>query len=333
MLIEKSIKFMKFFTAAALVAFGTASCSDDDDDNNNPPAGEQMKTYSYAFNNGEVGAGTAYEGNHADNLSATLEVKSSGENAEITVTLTNTVDGETYMVHAHDAADPSTTPNGTPYIETPNGDVLATAIQGNGGTATATVSTQGVSYDEIVSNYSGFFVVHDPLQSITTVDLSTYLIVGSFARDQGTPASYRSASFNYSFNTGQVNQAFAYSGMHPGDLSATLIVKELANDQSRVRVLLNNTQSGETYPIHAHEMADPATTPNGTPYNETPSSNVLTLMASGNGGEVSVSQNSSMSFNDLTTSFDAFFVVHDPLQPVSTTDPTTYVLLGVFARN
>lgn len=333
MLLDKSTKYLKLFTAAALIGFGSSACSDDEDDDNSNPPGTEMSSFDYAFNNGEVGAGTAYEGNHKDNFSARLEVKSDGENAEITVTLNNTVNGVTYMVHAHDAADPSTTPNGTPYNETPNGDVLATGIEGNGGTVTATVSTNGVSYDEIVNNYGGFFVIHDPLQDLSTVDLSTYLVVGSFARDQGSPANYQSQSFSYSFNTGQVDPAFAYGGNHPSDLSATLTIQELANDAARVSVVLENTQSGETYPIHAHDFADPATTPNGTPYDETPNSDVLTLMAMGNGGEVRVSQNSSLSFSELTTNYDAFLVVHDPLQAVSTIDPTTYVILGVFGRN
>ncbi|NBC02007.1 MAG: hypothetical protein GVY15_14260 [Bacteroidetes bacterium] len=48
-------------------------------------------------------------------------------NAAITVTLENTRDGECYSVHAHDAADPETTPNNTPYNEKPNADVFAQA--------------------------------------------------------------------------------------------------------------------------------------------------------------------------------------------------------------
>ena len=31
-------------------------------------------------------------------------------------------------------------------------------------------------------------------------------------------------------------------------------------------------------------------------------------------------------------SYDGFVVVHDPLQAITTVDPTTYVILGVFAR-
>lgn len=86
------------------------------------------------------------------------------------------------------------------------------------------------------------------------------------------------------------------------------------------------------YHVHAHDQADPTTTPNGTPYNETPNANVLTFMISGNGGLAYNNQISTMSHSDLTTTYDAFFVVHDPLQAITTTDPTTYVLLSVFAR-
>ena len=93
----------------------------------------------------------------------------------------NTLDGETYHIHAHDIADPATTPNGTPYIETPNSDVYVSMLEGNGDMAgSAVIST--LSYDMILNNYDGFFVVHDPLQAIDTTDPTTYVILGIFAR-------------------------------------------------------------------------------------------------------------------------------------------------------
>ncbi len=325
-------KWMMALAIPALM-FSTTSCEEEDDNNNNGGNGStEMSTFNYAFNNGEVGAGTAYNGNHMDNLTADLEVVEDGANAEITVTLTNTIDGQMYPVHAHDAADPSTTPNGTPYNETPNNDVLVMMIEGNGGTASMTYTTNGFSYSDIVNDYAGFFVVHDPLQPVNTADISTYLIVGSFARDQGTPASYQSETYTYNFNTGQVDPGFAYNGSHPNDLTAELTVKELANNEARVSVVLSNTIAGETYMVHSHDQADPNTTPNGTPYDETPNANVMVKMAMGNGGSVHVAQTSTLSYGELTTNYDAFFVVHDPLQPITTVDPTTYVILGVFAQ-
>jgi hypothetical protein len=333
MLTKRTLRLGSLLSLVGLLSFSTSSCSDDDnDDQQNPPSGVEMSTFNYAFNNGELGAGTAYNGIHNDALNAELMVKSDGENAELTITLTNTQDGEMYMIHAHDAADPNTTPNGTPYNETPNGDILATSLEGNGGTASVTVTTNGFSYDDLVNDYAGFFVIHDPTQPISTVDISTYLVVGSFAREQGTPANYREESFSYAFNTGQVDPNFAYSGMHQNNLSATLTVKELANNNTRISVELENTLSGETYMVHSHDMADPANTPNGTPYDETPNSDVMSQMAMGNGGTARVSQTSSQSFDDITNNYDAFFVVHYPLQAISTVDPTTYVILGVFAR-
>jgi hypothetical protein len=323
-------KWLMALTLPALM-FSTTSCEDDENDDNTG-GDAAMSTFNYAFNNGELGAGTAYNGNHMDDFTADLMIKEDGDNAEITVTLNNTVAGETYMVHAHDAADPANTPNGTPYNETPNADVLVMMIEGNGGTVSMTKSTSGFSYSNLVNDYQGFFVVHDPLQPISTVDISTYLTVGSFGRDQGTPATYQSATFTYAFNTGQVDPSFAYSGNHPTNLSAELTVKELANEQSRVSVVLKNTVAGETYPIHSHDQADPATTPNGTPYDETPNANVMVKMATGNGSDVYVAQTSTLSFNEITNNYDGFFVVHDPLQPVTTVDPTTYVILGVTAR-
>lgn len=152
------------------------SCSDDDED-------LRSMTYTYDFNTGQVGAGTAYSGNHAGTLTATLTIDEMEDGGSmVTVNLTNTVSGETYAIHAHDAADPATTPNGTPYNETPNGNLLVQMVESTGGNLTATQETD-LSYNQITTEYEGFFVVHDPLQPINTADISTYLVVGSFARE------------------------------------------------------------------------------------------------------------------------------------------------------
>ncbi len=312
------------------LVFATSSCSKDDD-NNNPTTTMKKSTFDYEFNNGQVVPSAAYDGMHSDNLMATMEViEKSSSTVEIKVTLENTISGEMYMIHAHDAADPATTPNGTPYNETPNADVFTQMVTGNGSSVTAT-QTVSMSYNDIVANYEGFFVVHDPLQPVSTTDISSYLVVGTFARMQGA-SNLASMSFMYDFNTGQVAPAFAYSGSHANTLGGTLKVQELGNGESRVTVMLDNSLAGQTYMVHAHDAADPATTPNGTPYNETPNSDLCTLMIMGNGNSAYSSQISTLSYADITSNYSGFFVVHDPLQAISTTDPTTYVLLGVFAR-
>lgn len=291
----------------------------------------QSMTINYEFNNGQTVSTAPYDGDHWSNLTAKMELEEKSDNmTEITVTLMNTIDGEMYMVHAHDAADPSSTPNGTPYNETPNSDILAKMVTGNGGTVSVT-QTANISYDSLTTAYEGFFVVHDPLQTVSTTDISTYLVVSSFAR-QAASSNLKSMDFDYDFNTGQVNAAYAYSGSHATNLMGKLRVDELANGESRVSVMLMNSLNGEMYMIHAHDAADPTTTPNGTPYDESPNSDVMTQMVTGNGGSVMVSQKSSMSYDDITMNYSGFFVVHDPLQSISTTDPTTYVLLGSFAR-
>lgn len=233
-----------------------------------------------------------------------------------------------YAVHAHDMADPNSTPNGTPYEESPNSEVFTQMIDGNGGDASASQVTM-MSFDMITESYDAFFVVHDPLQELSTVDLSTYLILGTFARNQ-PEVDLMSASFNYDFNMGQLDPSFAYEGEHPSDFSATLSIQELANGSSRVSVMLNNSLMGEMYPVHAHDFADAEETPNGTPYDESPNSDVLTLMIEG-GSYPNNSQITMMSYEELTSEFGAFFVIHDPLQELSTTDLTTYLTLGVFA--
>jgi hypothetical protein len=288
-------------------------------------------TYTYEFNNGQVVPSAAYNGMHPDSFSASMMVEEVGENqTKITVTLMNSVSGQQYMIHAHDAADPATTPNGTPYNESPNALVFSKHVQGNGGTVSVS-QTVNMSYAQITASYNGFFVVHDPMQPISTTDISTYLIVGTFARNQ-TPANYMRSEFMYDFNTGQIAPQFAYMGAHASNLMGKLILQQLGNGMSRVSVYLMNSINGEMYMVHAHDSADPATTPNGTPYDESPNSNVCSLMIMGNGGTARATQMSSMSVSDLLSVYNGFFVVHDPLQPLSTTDPTTYVLLGLFAR-
>ena len=142
----------------------------------------------------------------------------------------------------------------------------------------------------------------------------------------------RSKTFSYDFNTGQVADAFAYDGTHPNTLTATVKLDELEDGGTDVTITLDNTIDGETYNTHSHDMADAASTPNMTPYNESPNGNVFAMPLEGNGGEVSGTNKSTLSYDALTTTYDGFLVVHDPLQDLTTVDPTTYVILGVFAR-
>lgn len=165
-------------TAAALSLFVLTaatftSCKKEDD--------PMTKTVEYPFNTGQVGAGTAYSGSHATNFSASVKLtEMDGEQCKVTVTLMNSQSGQDYNLHVHDAADAATTPNGTPYNETPNASILVMTIAGNGGTVSKDY-TATHSYDYILNTYAGgFFVVHDPTQTLSTTDLTTYLVVGSF---------------------------------------------------------------------------------------------------------------------------------------------------------
>jgi len=295
------------------------------------------RTVQYAFNEGQLlgSVDTAYRGDHERNLSASIMIEElPNGNASVTVMLTNTISGVTYPVHAHDAADPSTTPNGTPYNETPNGNVFAGGIQGNGGTAMAT-SESSVPFAELVNTYEGFFVVHDPTQDISTTDLTTYLILGVFGQslDAGTP-ELRSETFMYDFNEGQLldNPDTAYDGPHARNLTASVLIEERFNGLATITVTLNNTIDGEVYPVHSHDAADPSTTPNGTPYNETPNHDFAGIV-NGNGGSANFSTDTmNLRYLQLLNEYEGFFVVHDPLQDISTTDLTTYLILGLTAR-
>lgn len=333
---------MKNFTKWLLLltlsfTLSLTACSDDSDMMSGMDELESA-TFNYAFNEGQLlgEVSTAYRGEHERNLSAELSIEEMDNgNAAVTITLMNTIEGENYPVHVHDAADPASTPNGTPYNETPNSGVFAGAISGNGGTVSSTNNTE-IAYAQLVNQYEGFFVVHDPTQDISTVDLSTYLVLGVFGQDlEAGESSLRSATYEYAFNEGQAlgNSETAYDGDHPRNLSATLTIEEKGTGESTVTVTLNNTIDGLDYAVHSHDAADPATTPNGTPYNETPNGDVFAGAITGNGESVSASNESPISFVELTEEYQAFFVVHDPTQDISTTDLTTYLVLGTFAAD
>lgn len=323
---KSHLNFTNAFLIVLLVVGLLSSCSEDDGSYT-----EMMSmTYEYSFHNGQTVSSAPYNGSHDSDLSAQLMIEEMDGGTMVTVTLMNTIDGEMYPIHAHDAADASSTPNGTPYNETPNTGLFAQMASGNGGTVMVSQMTD-MTYEDITMSYEGFLVVHDPLQDINTADVSTYLIVGSFAREQ-VSVSYASMSFNYDFNTGQIAEQYAYEGTHTTNLGAMITVEELAAGQARVTVDIMNTMNGEMYHTHAHDVADPEETPNGTPYIESPNADVFAQMIMGNGSTARGSQISSYSYTELTSSYEAFFVVHDPLQDITTTDPTTYVILGSFAR-
>lgn len=336
-----SFSYLTLALAIAAVSLFTA-CSDDSSPVSAVEDDLRSESFNYAFNEGQAldNNETAYRGEHQRNISAELIIEEREDgNANVTVRLSNTVSGETYPVHAHDMADPNTTPNGTPYNETPNGDVFAGGIEGNGGTASLTNETS-ISYDELVNSYEAFFVVHDPLQDLSTVDLTTYLVLGVFAQSLSAgESSLRAETFSYGFNEGQLldNPDTAYdgdgAGDHPRNLSAELIIEERGNGKANVTVSLMNTIDGVDYPVHAHDMADADTTPNGTPYNETPNGDVFAGAIAGNGGTASLTNETDLNYAELVSEYEAFLVVHDPTQDVSTVDLTTYLVLGVFAQS
>jgi len=308
-----------------------SSCKKDEMEDPAPTPAMQTASYNYEFNNGQVVPTAAYDGMHKDNLSATVKVDEiSSTQSMITVTLNNSISGQTYNIHSHDAADPTTTPNGTPYNEVPNAGVFVQMVTGNGGSVSVS-QTVNMTFSQLTTTYEGFLVVHDPLQAMSTTDISTYLVVGSFARAQAA-TNFESSSFPYTFNTGQLDPSYAYNGTHSTTMTGNLVIQELADGTSRVSVQLAGTMAGEMYMVHAHDYADPATTPNGTPYNETPNTGLLTMMINGTGGMAMGSQMSAMSYTDITSNYTGFLVVHDPLQPIDTTNPATYLLLGLFAQ-
>lgn len=164
---------------------------------------------------------------------------------------------------------------------------------------------------------------------LSTILTGTLLLlaVGFFSScEQNDEPELKTMTYNYAFNTGQLNSAYAYSGSHPTDLSAKLMLAEQADGKTKITVTLMNAQAGQTYAVHAHDKVTPGA--NGLPYNQAPNGMVYVQMIAN--GEASMV--SDKSFTELTTEYEGFFVIHDPMQAINTADPTTYVVLGNFAR-
>lgn len=153
------------------------------------------------------------------------------------------------------------------------------------------------------------------------------LVVGFTSCEETEVPELQSTTFNYSFNTGQAAAAYAYSGSHPTTIAAKLTIDEMTDGTSKVTVELTGALDS-TYMIHAHDKVSGQT----LPYDQTPNATVYAAPVVVSGGTGTSSQISTMSYEALTTTYDGFFVIHDASQAVSTTDPTTYVVLGDFAR-
>ncbi len=316
----KSLLIQSLLLLGLLAAF--SACQKEED-----PKEMETMTRTYDFNTGQVSRSYAYTGAHTSTFKAELMLEEmENDMTKITVKLINPVAGQTYNVHAHDKADPATTPNGTPYIETPNALIFAQTITAAEGEKSF---TSDMSFEKLTTEYEGFFVIHDPLQPVTTTDPTTYIILGDFAKESDTRVLMKK-TFDYDFNTGQIAAAYAYAGSHPTNFKASITLEEMTNDETKITVELMDAVAGETYAVHAHDKADATTTPNATPYNETPNSSVYAQMITAAQGSMSFTSN--MTFVKLTTEYEGFFVIHDPLQPINTADPTTYIVLGNFAR-
>lgn len=159
-----------------------------------------------------------------------------------------------------------------------------------------------------------------------------------------TEAVLRTATYTYAFNRGQLGEGTAYQGAHATNMTAVFTIEELSENRCRVKMLLNHAIEGTTYLIHAHDAANPESTPNNTPYMETPNEAVLSLAITGAGHSHGRSgqrvvhitakgeQESRFGFDYLTQVYDGFIVVHDPLQPVSTNNLRSFLVVNKFAR-
>ena len=142
-----------------------AACEKDDDKK------MAAKTYSYTFNTGAIGE--SYVGTHPKTMASQVTVtEQANGKSKLTVMLTNTLSGKTYNVHLHEAMAGST----PPYNQMPKYIITVT---GNGTTAANTVVLSD-SFETLTAAFKGFYVVHDPTQTLSTTDFKTFLIVGTY---------------------------------------------------------------------------------------------------------------------------------------------------------
>ena len=284
-------------------------------------------TFNYAMHNGEVVSSSHYDGMHPTNFGAIIGlIENENQSTDIIITLNNTVSGLTYKVNAHEASSDAQVPYGGVDAE-----VFSQRIEGNDLESVFMMQTSNLSFDELLGDYDGLLVIKDPLRSDGSEEVSDDLILAPFAKRQDR--SLRRMVFEYAFNAGQVNPAFAYTGDHPSTFAADVQLDELATGNTRISVRLMNTVEGEMYATHVHDMADTLSTPNNTPYLETPNTDIFAQAIEGNGAQVSFTNFSTISFQNLTEVYNGFFVVHDPFQEVSTSDPSTFLVLRAFARS
>jgi putative alpha-1,2-mannosidase len=151
------------------------------------------------------------------------------------------------------------------------------------------------------------------------------LVVGFMSCEK--EVEMQTKTYSYSFNTGQADAAYAYSGSQANTIAAELMLEEMADGTTKVSVTLTGAIDS-TYAVHAHDVVSGGT----LPYNQTPNGLVYATPVVVSGGTGTSSQISTMSYEALTTTYDGFFVVHDPSIAPNTADPTTYVVLGTFAR-
>ena len=131
----------------------------------------------------------------------------------------------------------------------------------------------------------------------------------------------------YAFNTGQVDNSYAYTGTHRDDFTVELTLTEREDQKTEIKVIIVNALAGETYSVGAYDKVDPATN-NGLPFSATPNTAILSETIIDKG----VTFVSDQSFDELVNNYEGFLIIHDPLQAISGTDPSTYLILGDFTK-
>jgi hypothetical protein len=144
------------------------------------------------------------------------------------------------------------------------------------------------------------------------------------------PESHSPPSFSYSFNEGQNELKTAYTGDHPRDLRAEMQLLEGDSGGTRIRITFSNTLDGETYAVHAHDYDADSTI--GLPYEFSVNTAVLNQNPVGRTGTLEIEQHSDSSVAYFENRYQGYLVVHDPLQPVQTKKPSSFLILGRFAR-
>lgn len=147
---------------------------------------------------------------------------------------------------------------------------------------------------------------------------------------------YRRQVYNYSFNKGQVvgKQAYYNRRTRLDSMRATVVLEEQPYDKTMIIVSLFNAPVRTAFPVGILQ-ADTGSYGYETDFD--PNLFARNMTGTGPGSVITDSARSRYSFDYLTTKYDGYFVVKDPIAPdtalhIDTFTSAMFPVFGTFAR-